>query len=603
MKRKGIFIAGALVAIAVAAWGANKASTLYQALNVRLPDYPAVKRTVWLDQNVSKERLGWFYHADQGTRTFGIPYEWFLALEQPEISLRILPTIGLAAAGAFSDPDYLNRYGFIADTLAPDGKSLPIGLARGGPMLQDNGEPWLNPQTKQAMTGIGLTCAACHTGRFTYKGTAVVVDGAGALTDLSRLKQGLGVSLLLTRKLPARFSRFASRILGPDAPPAARAALQAQLDQTLQGYGKAKDLEDKVGGTPEGFGRLDALNRIGNQVFALDLNNVANYAAHAAPVHYPRIWDAPWFLWVQYNGSIMQPMVRNAGEALGVSAELNLTDAKRGPFASSVQVKTLEDIETMLAGEKIFDGLTSPRWPENILPPIDKELAARGATLYRDICQGCHLPPTSSKEFLDDKRWLPPNEAGQRLLDIEIVDLKHVGTDPAQAEGMRSRRVAIPASLGLGTDQFGPALGALVEKTVNAWFDAQNPPLTEGEREHINGNRPNRLQTPLGYKVRPLNGVWATPPYLHNGAVPSIDALLSPVSERPAKFTLGNREYDPVNLGYRTDDLVNGFVFDTSLPGNSNRGHEFSDETREGVIGRKLSPDERKALIEYIKTL
>jgi hypothetical protein len=80
-------------------------------------------------------------------------------------------------------------------------------------------------------------------------------------------------------------------------------------------------------------------------------------------------------------------------------------------------------------------------------------------------------------------------------------------------------------------------------------------------------------------------------------------ALLSPVAERPAKFYLGNREYDPVDLGYRTDSLDNGFEFDTSLPGNSNHGHEFSDQKRDGVIGRALSPDERKALIEYLKTL
>ena len=99
MKRKVIFVAGALVAIAAVAWGANKANTLYQALYVRLPEYPAVKKTVWLDQNVSKKQLGWFYHADQGTRTFGIPYEWFVALEQPEVSLRILPTVGSRRSG------------------------------------------------------------------------------------------------------------------------------------------------------------------------------------------------------------------------------------------------------------------------------------------------------------------------------------------------------------------------------------------------------------------------------------------------------------------------------------------------------------------------
>jgi hypothetical protein len=170
MRRNRIFITVAVVAIAVAAWGTSKAYTLYQALYVRLPEYAAPKKAVWLNQNVSKERLDWFYHADQGTRTFGIPYEWFVALEQPEVSLRVLPMIGIAASGAFSDPDYLNRYGFIADTIAADSKALPIGFARGGPMLQDNGEPWLNPQTQEAMTGIGLTCAACHTGRFTYRG-------------------------------------------------------------------------------------------------------------------------------------------------------------------------------------------------------------------------------------------------------------------------------------------------------------------------------------------------------------------------------------------------------------------------------------------------
>ncbi len=119
----------------------------------------------------------------------------------------------------------------------------------------------------------------------------------------------------------------------------------------------------------------------------------------------------------------------------------------------------------------------------------------------------------------------------------------------------------------------------------------------------MNGNRGNGIQALLAYKVRPLNGVWATPPYLHNGSVPNIYALLSPVSERPAKFYLGNREYDPVNVGYRIDRLDGGFEFDTSLRGNRNTGHEFSNDKREGVIGPLLTPDERRALVEYIKTL
>jgi hypothetical protein len=575
-------------------------SQLYKALDVHPPHYPQTKTTVWLDQKVSKERLGWFYHADQGTPTFDIPYEWFVALEQHTI----FPLVG----SALSDPAYLNRYGFIVDTIEPGNPPLPIGFARGGPMLQASGERWLNPHTKKDMTGVGLTCAACHTGSFTYKDTTVIIDGGPALTDLAMFKHGIGASLLLTQLVPGRFDRFADRVLGADAWPDDRAALKAQLAQVIAEYKQTGELEESVGGTYEGFGRLDALNRIGNQVFAIDLKNLKNYAAHSAPVHYPRIWDAPWFTWVQYNGSIMQPIVRNAGEALGVSAELNLTDEKKGLFTSSVQVKTLYEMEQMLAGsqptaESGFTGLSSPKWPKDILPPIDEKLAAAGADLYARRCQGCHLPPPGTKEFFESERWKPLDKDGPRLLDLELKDLKPIGTDPAQAEGMRNRKVELPPSLGIDGDSFGPALRDLVAKTVNAWYDGQKPPWSNADKERTNGNRPNLVQAKLVYKVRPLNGVWATPPYLHNGSVPTIDALLSPVNERPAKFYLGNREYDPVKVGYHTDAFADGFEFDTSKPGNSNHGHEFNDGKGDGVIGPKLKPEERKALIEYIKTL
>ncbi|GEC17688.1 hypothetical protein NWI01_35800 [Nitrobacter winogradskyi] len=84
---------------------------------------------------------------------------------------------------------------------------------------------------------------------------------------------------------------------------------------------------------------------------------------------------------------------------------------------------------------------------------------------------------------------------------------------------------------------------------VTHWYDAHNVPGSE--RPELNGFRPNAIQHPLAYKMRPLNGVWATPPFIHNGAVPNIYALLSPVSERPKTFYLGRREYDPVCMGYQ----------------------------------------------------
>jgi len=589
------------VAAAVAG-AAVTAKFWYDDHHVELPEYEATTNVIWLDQNWTKQQREWFYHADQGTRTFDIPYEWFLALEQPSISPLIFRAVGL-----FSNPDYLDRLGFIPASIDA---GLPIGFARGGPMAWRSGSPWQNPRTKQDMTGLGLTCAACHTGRLTYRGRTVVIDGGPALTNFVKLKRGIGISLIFTRLLPFRFDRFADRILGPDASGDDKAALKAQLDDAIEAYFALKALEDSVASQniEEGYGRLDALNRIGNTIFATDLDEPKNYVGHSAPVHFARIWNAQWVDWVQYNASIERPMVRNAGEALGVGAMLNLTRRETDLFASSVQVKTLVEIEKLIAGNQPngkdgFSGLKSPEWPKDILPPINQALAAKGAELYSQHCQRCHLPPVSTKAFFESTRWLPANAAGERYLEARLIDIKRIGTDPAYAESMATRQVSLPGYLNISTNQYGPALGQLVEKVVNYWYDQQQPPISETDRQRMNGNRDNGIRSPLAYKVRPLNGVWATPPYLHNGSVPNIYALLSPVAERPKTFHLGNREYDPVNVGYRFDKLAGGFLFDTSLPGNKNTGHEFSDEAKEGVIGPKLSPDERRALVEYIKTL
>jgi hypothetical protein len=612
---RGRKIAKIVIALAIVGIGyavlKDDIAKLWQDLHVKLVERPAAKKTVWLDQGIAKEKLSWFYHADQGTRTFGLPYEWLMALEQPTIPWLLFTEVGL-----FSDTAYLDRYGFIADTIIPGKKALPIGFAQGGPMLDPNGAPWKNPRNKQDMTGVGLTCAGCHTGSFTYNDTQIVIDGGPALTDLFKMKQGMGVALVLTRYLPGRFGRFAERILGPDASLDDRETLKIQLDQVISQYKLVKSLEERVSAQSlvEGYGRLDALNRIGNQVFSIDMKKPENYAGSSAPVHYPRIWNTPWFDWVQYNGSIMQPMVRNAGESLGVSAELNLTDPSKDFFKSSVDVKSLDEMEQMIKGSSPpnakdgFSGLKSPKWPGDILPPVDTKLAAQGGELYQTHCQGCHRPPVSNEAFYDfnNKDWWTKNLIGEAVLKVENIPISHIGTDPAQAADMASRTVATPPGLNIKETSFALALGAVVEKTVNYIYDQQK--LNPAQQQAANGNMPNELRKDLAYKVRPLNGIWATPPYLHNGSVPTVEALLGPPEERPKKFYLGNREYDPVNLGYKFDKITNGFEFDTSIRGNWNTGHEFrkefsKDKEIKGVIGPALSPADRKALIEYLKTL
>jgi hypothetical protein len=575
--------------------------------SVELPKYPPIQNVVWLDQNWTVEQRNWFHHIDQGTQTFGIPYEWFIALEQP--------TLSLSNPGLLSDPTYLDRYGFIPDASSTKAE-LPIGFAHGTPLKNSDGTPTLNPQTKAPMTSLGLTCAACHTGRFTYKNTTILIDGGPALIDLAQFQKGVGVSLIFTQCLPFRFDRFADRVLGPRASSQAKSDLRKELKPVVSEVFTILGLENKNKSQTitEGYARLDALNRIGNTAFAIDLNQPANYVGYSAPVHFPRIWQASWFEWVQYNGSIQQPMTRNAGEALGVGAKVNLTGSKDQLFASSIQIPSIFELEQALAGSPAptakteFNGLTSPKWRDpklaQILPPIDTDLAAKGAALYKDRCEPCHMPPVSEPKFWSSNRWSPASSAGGPFLDLEMIPITHVGTDSAEAEDMKNRRVVLPPSLGITSNEFGLALGQLVELTVNRWYDTQQPPTSEEVRKQWNGNRPNGVRAELSYKVRPLNGIWATPPYLHNGSVPTLYDLLSPVEERPEKFYLGNREYDPVKVGYRTEPFPKGFEFDTSIRGNHNTGHEFSDDSKkQGVIGAALTPDERRALIEYLKTL
>jgi hypothetical protein len=636
-------IAKIAAAVAVVSGTAIGAGIAWPKLHVALPEYPKVEKQVWLEQNWAPSAREWFHHANQGGQfppMVSIPYEWFIALEQP--------TLSLGAADLLADQHYLDRFGFIAsisESGAYDWRTcrepqavtgyesgtassptwrhrLPVGFAcsdpERDPMLHPDGKPWRNPATGKTMSAVGVTCAACHTGRFIHGTTEVLIDGGSALTDIIKLNEAIGMSLVFTRYVPFRFDRFALRLLGSDSNNATRAALIEQLDDVVKRFMAFNKLDKKAArhGVEEGYGRLDAVNRIGNQVFSTDLGNPDNYVGASAPVHYPRIWSVPWFAWAQYNGSIGQPMVRNAGEALGTGAPVVLQGAPSSGtpltaplFTSVAQFRTLFEMEQLLAGKQPnatdgFKGLVAPKWPAEILGPIDPELAERGARLYDDKCAHCHLAPVGSTVFWNSENWLPPNKFGQRYLNVNLIPVEEVGTDARAADGFATRKVNLPPELGITTDGFAVALSQLVEKTVTRWYDGQTPPLPEEKRHEMDGYRSNDAQSKIAYKARPLDGVWATPPYLHNGSVPTIEALLSPVAERPQKFWLGNRIYDPVHLGYQSDKVTGGFELDTTKPGNHNTGHEFDDgPTRPGRIGRKLSPDDRRALIEFLKTL
>ena len=568
--------------------------------SVAIPEYPIPSRTTWLQQGWQSSERDWYHRADQGTLTFGIPREFFVALEQPEPSA--------SGREMLSDPRYLDRFGFIAS----DGP-LPIGFAV-GPTTVDPAthQPWVNPRDNQPFASIGLTCAACHTGRLVYQGKEVLIDGGSGLLNLGQFSKALGLSMVATSYNPLRWQRFADRVLGPNAPAAANTMLRAQFKSALARLAWQHDHDVAVQETAEhksveeGFGRLDALNRIGNQVFAINTRQPENYAATSAPVNFPHIWGASWFDWVQYNGSIQQPMVRNAGEALGLATPVVLGGEASQLLRSQLQTRTLVRMEQLLAGPQPkgrFAGLRAPAWPEDVLPKIDQVLAAEGAALYVTHCQGCHRPAPNSATFWAPELWERIG-GGLSVLKLKLIPITEIGTDPAQAVDMINRRVAVLPALGIKETRFGLALGELVAATVKRAYDDEVPPVPTAERAALDGFRPNGIRAEPAYKARPLDGIWATPPFLHNGSVPTLYALLTPPGERPTVFHLGNRNYDPVDVGYVTTPLDGDFTLDTTKRGNLNTGHAFDDGPRgNGVIGPKLTPRERRALVEYLKTL
>jgi len=295
-------------------------------------------------------------------------------------------------------------------------------------------------------------------------------------------------------------------------------------------------------------------------------------------------------------------MGRNVGEALGVRSRINLLGFPGAQFQNTIRVENLHEIETLLGGDAPGKGVWSPKWPEEILGKIDRGTAAQGETLYNELCLHCHQPPMDSDEGRKAEHWTGfPDSQGRQFFKVTMIPLAEIGTDPKEAQNFHDRK-ADSGPLRQGTISAGDGLTFITQTVIQQAYMQLS--LAPQQQEEWNGYRKNVLRAPLAYKARPHNGIWATPPYLHNGSVPNLFELLSPVSERSKVFYLGNKQFDPVKLGLDTSPLLGASEFRVDLPGNSNAGHEFNDGPKgNGVIGRKLTKEERLQIIEYLKTL
>jgi hypothetical protein len=536
------------------------------------PDEPPI----FLDQGWDDATRAAFYQTTQGSRM--LPYEWFLHLEQAD------------SRQAFRANSNMRRMGFLVDPVTdanPD--RLPVGFAKD-----------VHPERGAS---LGLTCAACHTGELEYAGQRIRIDGGQSMGDLEQFQDGLLASLQATLADSGKFKRFGDNILGSGASASARAALRAEVEQVRDWW--VGRVTRSRGLSPHGPSRTDAFTIIGNEVVCALIQNPANCRPAVAPTQFPHLWDTSDFDWVQYNSSVHSPLGRNVGQVTGVFAEA---------FFDAGGLNSSADIDNLVALEDMISQLRSPAWPEDLLGPIDQELAAQGSAIYASACASCHT--------LDPQPRTDPNAFGVTFAKVNFAtplifpdgslippELGGLGTDPLAALSFATRRAdAGPfadeaAARGiLAEDGTAPVAGllsisggAIIQRFFleNGFFH-EDPFLRLypylGFRESLS---PSIAQLTT-YKARPLNGIAFTAPYLHNGSVPSMYELLLPPSQRTKQFHVGNLEFDPVHLGFSTTPQAHTVLLDTTLLGNSNAGHYY---------GTDLSHDERMALIEYIKTL
>jgi mono/diheme cytochrome c family protein len=538
-----------------------------------------------LDQGWSTDIRELFYFTPQGSRM--IPYAWFMALERPD------------GSGMFADGENLQRYGFIpADgphPLNPD--ALPIGFAidPSAPQKSDAERAlgYSAVRTASERRQLGLTCAACHTANITVGRRSIRVDGAPAHLDIDTFYADLAKAVTQTLFDQAKFERFAGRVLGPSAI-ASPADLKAEFsDFQTRIAGEAAIRRPAVA---SGFGRTDALTQIINSLAVRDQGDPANLRTPDAPTSYPALWLTPELEFVQWSPIAASPIGRNGGEVLGVFGTATLSGERKDWYTSSILLHDLDQMEKWIAT------LKPPQWDENTFGPINAEQASVGERLFDQHCSGCHNAPPY-------RRTDPAKNAfGKTFIEIGRVDYRKLGVDPIYSEALVNRLVRTNEATGSPHKgkPFVPAAAYFVS-TVAAVLNRSmdDAGLAKETRIRMSGFRLRPPRTPGGppesyepssltdLKASPLVGIWATAPYLHNGSVPTVYELLSPVEERRKVFWTGGRELDRERLGFASDEAAGLFRFDTSLPGNRNTGHVYP--------AQGLSPEERVAIIEYLK--
>jgi mono/diheme cytochrome c family protein len=255
----------------------------------------------------------------------------------------------------------------------------------------------------------------------------------------------------------------------------------------------------------------------------------------------------------EWIGTCDLPSVWNQGKRKGMSLHWDGNNDsveernRSAAFGTGATPVTL-DRASLRRMEQYLEQAAPPPYPY----AIDRALAARGEPIYGRYCARCH--GRSGTDFTGE-------------LVGRVTPIAAIGTD-------RHR-----------LDSYTEELCANQNLLYAAFPD----------------ERFKHFRKTHGYANQPLDGLWLRAPYLHNGSVPNLRELLEPAAKRSRTFHRGSDVYDPVDVGFVVDvaeeDGRRYFLFDTSLPGNGNAGHDGPD------YGTQLPSADKAALLEYLKTL
>jgi hypothetical protein len=327
------------------------------------------------------------------------------------------------------------------------------------------------------------------------------------------------------------------------------------------------------------------------------------------PGRFPSVWGFKDYDWIEWTIDTNTVMERNITETLGAGATVVLDPQRTSMFDSSIPVTNMHALEWLAYY------LDPPRWPEAAFGAIKPDLAAAGETIFRGRCAGCHEYGSDQRTpaGLIRLRGMRPEDVGTDAtaalrISCPVPDTGALSIPPRAYSADDSRLLKDCAGVKAGTAFEGASFARTVQAAVDgikqkayaaAGLDEKQRRVMEDldRREKVTW-RDTLLDTkaPYGpYAARPLYGIWAAAPFLHNGSVPTLYDLLLPPERRPKTFALGARQYDPVKLGFAVETSCSqqDCLVDTTRTGNGNGGH---------LWGTDLSESDRMALLEYLKT-